>query len=537
MPAAPTTTPDPALQAALAQLMDLLRADRLDAAARDAQVLLDRHPGHPDVLAAAAEVRLRADDGDAALRLLDAAIAATASPLPYLLAKARTLLALRRRDDARRLAAEAAARAGEDPRTLRAIAAIHGRCNDPVTALRFHERALAAGGGNPVLLYDLAASRFFTGDFAGAERALEALLAQAPQTGHALYLRATLRRQTADANHVADLEARLQSGFGEPAGRAACLYALAKELEDLGEDARSFAALQQAATLKRRTLRYDAAAERASIDAIGTAWDAAALRAGAAGDPDPGPIFIVGLPRTGTTLVERMLGRHGTVGAAGELLDFGQALSAAARREQRAHPGISLVEASLRLDFAALGGDYVGGARQAAGGSRRFIDKMPVNFLYCGLIRKALPNARILHLVRDPMDSAYAIYKTLFNQAYHFSYDLGELADYYASYRRLMEHWHAVMPGQILDVHYEDLVTDLAGQARRILDWCGLDWHDAVLDPSRNEAPSTTASAAQVREPVHSRSVGNWRRHEAGLAPLRARLAALGVLDPPPRRA
>jgi tetratricopeptide (TPR) repeat protein len=420
--------------------------------------------------------------------------------------------------------------AGGDADTLWAIGRIHGKCDDPLTAGALYQRALDAGGSHPSLKFDLAATQFFTGHFLAAERMLDALLAESPRHGHALHLCSILRRQTEGSNHVADLEGRLRSGFDEPAARAACLYALAKELEDLGQPEKSFAVLTEAAATKRRTLRHDAAAERASIAAIRERWTAAAMQAATAGHDEEGPIFIVGMPRTGTTLVERMLGRHSAVRSAGELLDFGQALSAAARRAQAAHPDRTLVDASLLLDFAALGRDYLAGAREAAAGSRRFVDKMPVNYIYCGLIRKALPQARIIHLVRDPLDTCYAVYKTLFNQSYLFSYDLDELADYYITYHRQMQHWHSVMPGEILDVRYEDLVTDIGSQARRVLDWCGLDWQDAVLAPSSNAAPSTTASAAQVREPVHARSVGRWRAHEAGLAALRFRLLEAGVI-------
>ena len=214
------------------------------------------------------------------------------------------------------------------------------------------------------------------------------------------------------------------------------------------------------------------------------------------------------------------------------LLDFGQLLAAAARKCMQANPGKTLLEASLMIDFAALGRAYMASAREAAAGSRMFIDKMPVNYIYCGLIRKALPNAHLIHLVRDPMDSCYAVYKTLFNQAYYFSYDLDELAAYYTSYHEMMRHWHAAMPGDILDVHYEELVTHTDDTARRVLEWCGLDWQPAVLSPSDNAAPATTASAAQVREPIYTSSVQKWRRYEAGLAPLKTRLVAAGVVDP-----
>lgn len=522
-----------AFQKQLGQGYDLLRQGRVDDAIRLSDRLLAMYAGNAEALYFANEAQLEAGNAEAALGHISAAVDAAPGQLPLLLKKARNLIVLRRRSEARQVAAEAAAVAGVDGRALWAIGSVYGRCGDPVTARQFHEKALAAGYRNPAVLYDLAVAQFHTGDFAGAEENLDALLRDAPDTGHALYLRSTLRPQTAASNHVAELEARLEAGLLDDGGRAACLYALAKELEDLGQDEASFAALSEAAALKRQTLRYDAAAERDSIAAIASAWSAEVMQAQVPGHEEAGAIFIVGMPRTGTTLVERMLGRHGDVTSAGELLDFGQLLAAAVQKILATHPGKTPAEASLMIDFAALGRDYMASARQAAVDSRVFIDKMPINFMYCGLIKKALPNARIVHLVRDPMDSCYAAYKTLFNQAYHFSYSLDELGAYYATYHQLMQHWHAVMPGAILDVRYEDLVTDTEEQAHRILAGCGLDWQATVLVPSENDAPSMTASAAQVREPVHARSVGKWRAHEAGLAPLVTCLAAAGLVDPP----
>lgn len=522
---------DSARQQQLAQGFSLLQQDRLVEAAAVSERLLATHADDAEVLFFASEVQLAADDPEAALGFIAAAVEAAPDQAPLLLKKADCLIMLRRRTDARHAASEAAVVAGQDADALWAVAKLYSRLDDPAQALELYAKALAAGHDAPGLVYDLAAAQFYTGDIAGAETNLEAFLARAPKAGHALYLRSTLRRQTEAHNHVVDLQTRLAAGFPDPVARAACLFALAKELEDLGKDDASFAALTEAAMLKRQSLTYDAAAERASIDAVGKTYTADAMQALPAGHEEQGAIFIVGMPRTGTTLLERMLGRHGDVSSAGELLDFGQILAAAARKRQLAEPDATSVEASLQIDFAALGRDYMASARQAAAGSRMFIDKMPINYIYSGMIRKALPNARIIHLVRDPMDSGYAVYKTLFNQAYYFSYDLDELAAYYTSYHHLMRHWHAVMPGEILDVRYEDLVSDPEGQLRRILLWCGLDWDDAVLAPWDNESPSTTASAAQVREAVYTSSVHKWRRHQAGLAPLEARLSAAGILN------
>lgn len=510
---------------------NLLQQSRVEDAITLSEKLTASHGSNPEVLFLASEVRLAADDPESALGYIAAAVDAAPGQWPLLLKKADNLLMLRRRTDARAVAQEAGAAAGKDMQGLWEIGQFHGKCGDPVSARRLYQQALDTGSAPPGLLYDLAVAHFFTGDVAGAEKILEAFLTRVPKAGHALYLRSTLRKQTAESNHVADLQSRLDAGFPDVTGRLTCLFALAKELEDLGRVEESFPVLAQAAALKHQTLTHDVAAECAAIDAIRATYTAGVMQAEVSGHDEEGAIFIVGMPRSGTTLVERMLGRHSDVTSAGELLDFGNILRAAVRKVVEANPGKSMAEASLQIDFARLGREYMRSAREAAFDSPMFIDKMPINFLYCGLIKKALPNARIIHLVRDPMDSCYAVYKTLFNYAYLFSYDFAELASYYTSYHRLMEHWHAVMPGAILDVRYEELVVDTEAQARRMLTWCGLEWQATVLAPSDNPAPATTASAAQVRQPIYTTSVQKWRRYEVHLAPLLDRLMAAGIVD------
>lgn len=524
---------DAAVRQQVGQGFELLRQGRIADALALSDRLLAAHMGNMHALYFGAEARFAAGETDRALKLIEGAVKAAPGLFAFVIRQAQMLATARRRMDARAVAARAGALAGADAQALRAVAQVFSQCDDPAGAKPWYEKALKAAPGNPALLFDLASCQFFLGDADGAETSLAALLKSLPGNGKALYLRSILRRQTATANHVAALEAQLKAGCPDAEGRYSALYALAKEYEDLGDAGKSFAALKEGAALRRQSLRYDAAAELGSIEAIRTAYTADVMTADTKGHDGAGAIFIVGMPRTGTTLVERMLGRHTDVVSAGELPDFAQLLGQHVSRHIAANPGkaANMVQASLDMDFAALGADYMAGARQAAGGSQVFIDKMPVNFIYTGLIRKALPKARIIHLARDPMDSCYAVFKTLFNQSYHFSYDLKELAAYYAAYARTMTHWHRVMPGDILDVRYEDLVSDFDTQARRVLDWCGLSWQDAVLAPSENDRASTTASAAQVREPVYTSSVQKWRRYADGLAPLLAALQAEGIVD------
>ena len=248
-------------------------------------------------------------------------------------------------------------------------------------------------------------------------------------------------------------------------------------------------------------------------------------------DNNPGPIFIVGMPRTGTTLVERILSQHEHVHSLGEFSLFPQLLGSMANEVMAKNKQSvkNLHDAVMQIDFAELGRRYTDAASEISGGAIVTIDKLPVNFLYCGFIKKALPKAKIVHLCRNSMDTCYAIYKTLFINAYSFSYDLEELANYYISYRQIMDHWHHVMPGQILDIQYEDLVMDAEQVAKRLVEWCGMSFKSDLLNYYQTDSVSTTASAAQIRKPIYTTSVQKWLRVERHLSVLKEKLKASGL--------
>jgi hypothetical protein len=270
------------------------------------------------------------------------------------------------------------------------------------------------------------------------------------------------------------------------------------------------------------------------MSAITESFDAERMAAaGTVGHGDASPIFITGLPRSGTTLVDRILSSHSKVQSLGEINDLSYAVVALGRNadaERRPAAGrLELIRRTAQLDFAALGRDYL---RRAAGYPQqrpRFIDKTPWNFLYLGLIALALPQARIIHVRRNPMDSCFALYKTLFRSGSPYSYDLDDLARYYLAYHRLMQHWRRVMPGRFLEMEYEQLVRSQATATRELLEGCGLNFERQCLEFHLNTAPAATASAAQVREPLHARSVGMWKHYAAQLAPLAEALAAGGL--------
>ena len=395
-------------------------------------------------------------------------------------------------------------------------------------------KAAAALSPNDARHYhNIASLQRTLGDLDDAEDNFDMAIRLDPGDYEAWKLRSELRTQSQERNHVEALEKLLQAGIDDNKGKANICYALAKELEDLGEPGRSFENLQAGAEARRRQMQYDPARDIETMATIERVFDAGFMSGGKEGFKSDEPIFILGMPRTGTTLLERILGRHTDVFPAGELTNFAIEMMRLVR-ERAAARHLSrdeLVAVSADIDFSRLGQAYVESTRPATGNTPRFIDKLPLNYLYVGLIHLALPGARIIHVQRDPMDTCYAVYKTLFTDAYPFSYDLEELGNYYVAYHRLMAHWRAVLPGVIHAIRYEDLFTNLDAEARRVVDYCGLEWQPECLDFHNSEAASTTASAAQVRRPVYQSSVGRWRDYEQQLQPVFRILRNAGIVS------
>lgn len=406
-----------------------------------------------------------------------------------------------------------------------ALGDFYTRIEEYSLACAAYDEAVRRAPGHERYLFNRAATRRFLGQIEQAEQDYDQVIAQNPRDWEAYHNRSGLRVQSASRNHVPELECCLTRGFESWRGEVSIRFALAKELEDLGEYDRSWRHLVAGASVRRRHLRYDVRTDVQTVEWIREAFPENTRSAGC---PSTEPIFIVGMPRTGSTLLERILTSQTSVYAAGELTHLAGVVVTAAQRAagKKNPPRRELVLASSAVDFAALGVDYLARTRPRTGHSLHFTDKMPLNYLYCGIIQRALPNARILHVTRHPLATCYAVYKTLFNQGYPFSYDLIELTDYYIAYRRLMDHWHRVLRGQILDVSYERLVTDPDSEARRVFEFCKLPWDPACLDFHRTPNVTTTASASQVRRPIYRSSVSLWKHYEANLRLVMDRLQA-----------
>jgi tetratricopeptide (TPR) repeat protein len=402
-------------------------------------------------------------------------------------------------------------------------------CKEHRAALKLYERAAHLAPNDLQHLYNRAAAKRVLGDLEGARADYDLLLGKDPEFFDAYLNRSELDTQTPERNHVQQLESVLASGVPDWRGEVALRYAAAKECEDLGQYDRSFAHLRRGALLRRRHLDYDL---RQDLDTVEWIIEAFGRYDGPTA-PAQGPIFIVGLPRTGSTLLERALGRHPDIIAGSELPCFTQALVTAVRNATPRGPfnRRDLVANAARIDFAALGRDYLTRVLAHGAHGSRFTDKLPLNYLYCGLIMRALPRARIIHISRHPMATGYAMYKTLFRDGYPFSYDLTEIAGYIAGYRRLMGHWHAVLPHALCEVRYEDLISDFPNTIRRLLNFCGLYWHDECANPTSNESAETSASAAQVRRPLYVDAVERWRCYREGLEPLYQGLQAANITD------
>jgi tetratricopeptide (TPR) repeat protein len=303
-------------------------------------------------------------------------------------------------------------------------------------------------------------------------------------------------------------------------------FALAKAHADIGQVEDEFGSLLAGNGLKRAQVDYHEAAVLGEIDRTREVFSSEFIRAASgAGEPSAKPIFIMGMPRSGTSLVEQILASHPQVFGAGELTLFERTIGDVGSTMQQAslYPEIALHMASDH--FRDLGRRYLAGIQQLAPQASHITDKMPTNFIFAGLIHLALPGATIIHTVRDPVDTCISCFSKLFTEGHLQTYDLAELGRYYRRYQDLMLHWHRILPvGRILDVSYEDTVADVESAARRVVAHCGLPWDAACLDFHRTERVVRTSSATQVRKPIYASSVGRRHGYGALLAPLFAEL-------------
>ena len=411
------------------------------------------------------------------------------------------------------------------PETLQAIAQMYQRCARFTDATRCYEKAVALRPGCARYLFNLASHCVALGEYPRAEALFGAVIERDPENTAAWLNRSLLRAATQASNDTSRMTALLLRFSPGDKAQIPLYYALAKEFDDLGDYEQSFAFLERGARARRASLSYQVESDIAAIEQTKKSFGARTLASATHPDPDESSTFVLGLPRSGATQVERILASHSEVGSLGEVDNFAFSLMKLA-----AGPGskLDLIARSATLPFAKLGQLYRNSTASLCG-RRRVINKTPENYLHLGLIRLALPGARIFHLRRHPLDACFEMYRTLFCMGYPFSYSLAELGRYYVAYHRLMTHWREVMPDGFYEVDFEILVQQPETVIRDLVVHCGLSWEAACLDFHLNASPSVKLGTPQLRCSRHPASAPRWRKYSRQLEPLADFLTANGI--------
>ncbi|MGH8112446.1 MAG: sulfotransferase [Rhodanobacteraceae bacterium] len=474
---------------------------------------------------------LARNQGDRAVEALGEACRLEPGKPEYLARHAQALGMARRAQEACAAADRAMARSPDDATVLATLGHVYVEAHAIESGAAALRRAVAYAPGRADMRFELGRALEMLGDYAGAERELEACIRLDPRWWPAHLRLSMLQRQTVSTQHRARLRSLLDQHADDPGAQIFLNMALARESEDLGEYAPAFQHFALAKSAARGTRPSPAARDAAMFDAIKRCFPDVENR------PDAGfrssePIFIVGMPRSGTTLLDRMLSNHPEVYAAGELQNFATAL------QRASGSGIALLSlpdigaATAHIDWHRLGTTYIDSTRPATAVKPHFVDKLPHNFLYAGFIARALPNARIVCLRRDPLDTCLGNFRHLFEWEsgfYDYSLDLLDIGRYFIQFDRLLAHWRRVLPGRILEVDYEALVREAEPTLRRVLAFCGLPWDAACLRPQANTAALRTPNSWQARSPVYVDAIGRWRRYARQLQPLREMLGPAGI--------
>lgn len=393
-----------------------------------------------------------------------------------------------------------------------------GRLHD---ATKHYQKALELDPNYAEAHYCLGRMRQYLGDTGEASSEFRKAISLDRNCTKAWRAITELSRQSLTDAEIKSIAAALESEDYSPEQRLHLEFALAKSYEDVGKHVDASEHYQRGNRLCRNRIAYSFEHDQKVFERVKATFDAGFFDQWAnAGSADATPLFVVGMPRSGSTLVEQILASHPSVHGGGELPLLPQAI---ARRFPLAD-GVDYTAAlstASQADFDSVAESYLTTQRQLAPDAQRISDKLLINFLNIGLIHVLFPNSRIIHCLRDPRDTCFSIYKHIFGaRGHHYAYDLEELGRYYNEYAKLMVHWEDVLPGRVYQISYESLVQEQESTTRALLEYCELSWDPACLEFHRSERPVVTHSASQVREPIFSDSIGAWRPYEASLAPL-----------------
>ncbi len=500
-------------------LRDMGRSKEAEATYRQALGLKPDEPGVLNNLALALKERGQLEDASALLQRSSLIDPNRSQTMTYL---ALVRLEQKQIAEAEIAAAGALALAPREPEALNAMGLVRYEQQDQTAARSLFQSALALKPDLADAHNNIANVLKEEGDLAAAREACERAVALAPhEAAYYLNLADMHKFDEGDAHMAAMASMMRRPETMSDTARSRLNFALAKAHDDIGQYREAFACMHQGNALKRRQIAYDEAETLGYFDRIRATFDRHLLARRRVGYEFAVPVFIVGMPRSGTTLVEQILASHPAVHGAGELKTLSENVNVEQVADGKMVGYPELVPILEPDAIRRMGENYVAAIRRLAPETARVTDKMPANFLFVGMIHLALPDAQIIHVRRDPRDTCLSCYSKLFAEQQHFSYELGELGRYFRKYAELMAHWREVLPaGRMLEIHYEDVVADLEAAARRIVDHCGLDWDPNCISFHEHKRRIRTASASQVRRPIYRSSEGRWQAYEDHLGPL-----------------
>lgn len=490
-------------------------------------------PGHAGVHFVAGVAALELQQMERAIGHLRRACELNDGRADYQAQLARALVASRHFPEAHAAADRAMQLMPTDAMTLDTLGVVYSQLNVYESATTMFRQAATLLPNHAGYRFNLATGLMFIGELTQAEAEYEACIALEQTYWKAHLALSQLRRQTADANHLERLRALLGQYGARPEAQLYLNLSIAREQEDLGDYISSFQHLSAGKHAVGRSRGSSSARDADLFDSIVEASRASDAKSGSSGHDSDEPIFVIGMPRSGTTLVERIISSHSSVQSMGELQNFSVVLKRASGSLTRGLLDPDTFAKSISLDWEQVGRQYVQSTRPGTGSHRHFIDKLPHNFLLAGCIAKALPRAKIICLRRDPVDTCLSNFRQLFalsSPYYDYSFDLLDTGRYYLQFDRLMRHWEALMPGRILSLSYETLVDQQEQSTRVLLEHCGLPFEPQCLAFERNAAAVATASLIQVRSGINRSYVQRWRRYGNVLDPLIALLAEGGIV-------
>jgi len=510
----------------------VLEDDRTREASEALNKALRINPNYPEAICNMGGVHLALEENEAALACYRRALELRPVYIEARMGLARTLQAMDNLPVAEAEAQLALQIDSSHPKAHALLGDIHAELARPELAEAEYNRALSLDPECDDALLGLGHLRMELGHMDKAEDLFQRALEFKPDHLAArIHITQVKKARKGDRNFAALLEEEKRSAQLSENRRMSLHFALGKCYDDTGDYAKAFPHFMAGCKMKRAKLAYDPANAERQFAGLMEIFDRAALeRLRGAGDPSALPVFVLGMPRSGTTLTEQIIASHPDVHGAGELHDLLRIAERNIAGMTTAIPFPDNLRALDRQTLAAWGAEYAAGLKRRTPEAERITDKMPANYFAVGLIHLMLPNAKIIHVNRNPVDTCLSCYTRLFNRKQEHTYDLAELGRYYVQYARLMQHWRNVLPaGAFLDVKYEDIVADQEAQARKLIAYCGLEWNEACLDFHNTKRSIRTASVTQVRQPIYTSSVERWRHYEEFLGPL---LDALGDLAP-----